>query len=98
MRVVAYGIWLIAQLYLLLLVARVVIGLVMALSRDWRPKGAMAALFEVVYTLTDPPLRAMRAVIKPVQVGPIALDLAFIVVAFAVSAIAYVAARIAGGI
>jgi YggT family protein len=33
---------------------------------------------EVVYSITDPPLRALRKVLKPVRVGTMMLDLAFI--------------------
>jgi YggT family protein len=96
-RTVAYAVWLLAWLYLLVLVARMVIGLVMTFSPSWRPRGAAAAVAEVVYTVTDPPLRLVRRVIKPVRMGQVSLDLGFMVVAFAVSMVAYGAARLAGG-
>ncbi|MDR2382137.1 MAG: YggT family protein [Bifidobacteriaceae bacterium] len=97
MRTAAHIIWLVAWLYLLVLVARLVIGLVLAISRDWRPKGAGAAVAELVYTLTDPPLKAVRKVIRPARLGPIALDPGFIVVMLGVSVIAFIAAKLAAG-
>jgi len=33
---------------------------------------------EVVYSITDPPLRMLRKVLRPVRVGNLMLDLAFI--------------------
>lgn len=66
--------------YFVLLIARLVLDWVQVLSRDWTPKGVVLVLAEVVYTATDPPLRAVRKVIKPVRIGPVQLDLAFMVV------------------
>ena len=67
------------QAYLLVLLARIVVDWVQVLAREYRPKGVMLVLFEVVYTLTDPPLRAIRRVIPPLRIGNVALDLGFIV-------------------
>lgn len=63
----------------LLLLARLVVEIVMQLAREWRPSGAVAALLEIVYTVTDPPLRALRKIIPPLRLGGISLDLAFTV-------------------
>jgi YggT family protein len=67
------------QLYLLVLLARIVVDWVQLLARDYRPRGFMLVLFEVVYTLTDPPLRAIRRVIPPLRIGNVAVDLGMIV-------------------
>ena len=67
------------QTYLLVLLARIVVDWVQVLAREYRPTGVMLVLFEVVYTLTDPPLRAIRRVIPPLRIGNVALDLGFIV-------------------
>ena len=37
-------------------------------------------LAEVVYTITDPPIRLVRRVIPPLQIGSIRLDLAWTIV------------------
>jgi YggT family protein len=93
---VAYVVWALAQLYLLVLVIRMVIDLVMAFSRSWRPQRAVAAIAELVFVVTDPPLRLVRRVVKPVRFGPVALDLAFLLVVIAVSMVAYAAAALIG--
>ena len=70
--------------FLILLFARFVVDWVMVLARSWRPTGIVAAGLEVVYLTTDPPLRAVRKVIPPLNLGSIRLDLAFMVLLIAV--------------
>lgn len=70
-------------LYILVLFSRVVLDLVRMLARDWRPTGVVLVLAEGVYMLTDPPLRALRKVIPPLSLGPVRLDLAFMVLLLA---------------
>ena len=40
----------------------------------------MASVFEIVYTLTDPPIKALRKLIPPLNLGGVSLDLAFMAV------------------
>jgi YggT family protein len=70
--------------FLILLFARFVVDWVMVLARSWRPTGLVAAGLEVVYLTTDPPLRAVRKVIPPLNLGSIRLDLGFMVLLIAV--------------
>jgi YggT family protein len=59
----------------LILLARFIIDWVQLLARSWRPKGVVAALCEAIFTITDPPLRAIRGVIPPIRMGGAMLDL-----------------------
>ena len=70
--------------FLILLFARFVVDWIMVLARSWRPTGIVAAGLEVVYLTTDPPLRAVRKVIPPLNLGSIRLDLGFMVLLIAV--------------
>lgn len=72
--VVGFLIW----LYLMVLTARAVLSLVPLFVRDWQPRGAVLVLAELVYTLTDPPLRLLGRVLPPVRVGGLQLDLGFL--------------------
>jgi YggT family protein len=63
----------------LLLTARIVVELVRAFARDWRPAGGVAVSLETVYTVTDPPVKALRRVIPMVRVGRVGLDLSIMV-------------------
>ena len=70
--------------FLVLLFARFVVDWVMVLARSWRPQGLVAAGLEVVYTTTDPPLKAVRKVIPPLTLGSIRLDHGYMVLLIAV--------------
>ena len=65
-------------IFLLLLFARMILSWVPVLVRDWEPRGPVLVVAELVYSVTDPPLRALRRVLRPVRVGNVQLDLAFI--------------------
>jgi YggT family protein len=67
------------QIYVLVLIARVVVDWVRIFARDWVPRGIVLVLVEFLYTVTDPPLRFLRRFIPPLRIGGIALDLAFLV-------------------
>ena len=72
-------------LFLIALVARLVLEYVQLLARDWKPRSAALVVSEVVYTVTDPPLRFLRRFIKPLRLGAVSLDLSFLVLILAVS-------------
>ena len=65
-------------LFLIFLIVRFLLDLIMTLSRSFRPSGVLVVLFEVVYSVTDPPLRFLRRFIPPLRLGGIALDLSFL--------------------
>jgi len=67
----------------LLLISRFIIEWVQVLARSWRPRGAVLVVCELIYTSTDPPLRALRRVIRPVRIGSVALDLSPMLLLFA---------------
>ncbi|HVB46562.1 MAG TPA: YggT family protein [Streptosporangiaceae bacterium] len=48
-----------------------------AYSRSWSPSGALAIVAEIVFTVTDPPLRLLRRYLRPVRLGSVALDLSY---------------------
>ncbi len=82
--VVGVLIWLI-NVYLIILIARLVIDWIQVFARDWRPRGPLAVVCEGVFTATDPPLRALRKVMPPVRLGSVSLDLSFIVLMIGLS-------------
>ncbi|KRF25285.1 MULTISPECIES: YggT family protein [unclassified Phycicoccus] len=66
-------------LFFVILLGRLVLDWVQAFARDWRPRGPLLVVAELVYTVTDPPLKALRRVIPPLTLGTLRLDLAFLV-------------------
>jgi len=87
-------VYLLLLLYLLVLIGRLIFDWVQVFARDWRPRGVLLVLAEVIYTLTDPPLNWLRRLIPPLRIGGIALDLGFIILFLGVSIAMRVAARL----
>jgi YggT family protein len=69
---------------LLLLIARFILDWVQMLARNWRPRGFVAVLCEGLYSVTDPPLRAVRGVIPPLRLGAVMLDLSPMILIIAI--------------
>ena len=82
MRLVAQILSFVVWLFLIVLLVRLVFDWVQTLAREWRPRGVVLIVAEAVYTITDPPLRALRRLIPPLTLGSIRLDLAFMVLVF----------------
>jgi YggT family protein len=70
--------------FFILLIARLIFDYVMMFARSWRPSGVAAVGLEVVYSVTDPPLKALRRVIPPLRLGNFSIDLGFMVLLFVV--------------
>ena len=75
-------------------IARLVLDYVQMFARSWRPSGFALVIAEVVYTVTDPPLRALRKVIPPLRIGQVSLDLSFLVLIIAVQILINVASQL----
>jgi len=74
-QVIIVALW----LFFVLLIARLVIDYIQMFARSWRPTGVLLVAAEVIYTITDPPLKALRRLIPPLRLGSITLDLSFLV-------------------
>jgi YggT family protein len=73
-RIVLYYV---LTLYLLILIGRLIIDMLQMYSRSWSPTGLLARVAEILFTLTDPPLRLLRRYIRPVRLGSVGLDLSY---------------------
>ncbi|RSX54311.1 hemolysin [Bifidobacterium goeldii] len=69
--------------YITVLFIRMILDWVAVLVPRWYPRGVVAALINVVYQITEPPLRWLRRYIRPIPLGPgMSLDTSFIVLYF----------------
>ena len=66
--------------FIALMWVRFIVDWVMVFARQWRPTGPLLVVLEVVYSVTDPPIKALRKVIPPLRLGNFALDLSFLLV------------------
>ncbi len=64
-------------LYVFVLLARLILEWIPFFNREWRPRGAGLVAAEIVYTVTDPPIKLFRRFIPPLRVGAIAIDFGF---------------------
>lgn len=64
-------------LYVFVLLARLILDWIPFFNREWRPHGAGLVAAEIVYTVTDPPIKLFRRFIPPLRVGAIAIDFGF---------------------
>ncbi|RYV52495.1 YggT family protein [Pengzhenrongella frigida] len=94
MRIFADLAYLVVLVFFLLLLVRLVLDWVQVLARDWRPRGIAVIIAEATYTVTDPPLRALRRLIPPLTLGSVRLDLGFLVLMLACSILLNVLARV----
>lgn len=74
--------WLI-NAYITVLFVRMILDWVSVLARNWYPRGVVAQLINIVYSITELPLRWLRRYIRSLPLGPIYLDVSFIVLYFA---------------
>ena len=79
MGVVADVVYFVLLVFLLLLIFRLIMEYVFLLARSYRPAGLVAAALELAYSVTDPPLKALRRIIPPLRIGQVSLDLGFII-------------------
>ncbi|MBK7721689.1 MAG: YggT family protein [Austwickia sp.] len=84
MRTVFDVLRLVLYCYFLILMGRLIVDWIQAFARDWRPKGPLLVVLEAIYSVTDPPIKALRRVIPPLRLGGVALDLSFMVLLFGI--------------
>jgi YggT family protein len=72
---------------------RFIVDWVQVFARNWSPRGALLVVLEAVYSVTDPPIKALRRVIPPLRLGSFVLDLSFLIVLVA----AYLLLRLIAG-
>ena len=80
MQVVGQTIHAVLWIFIALLWVRFVVDWVQVFARSWTPTGLILVILEVVYSVTDPPIKALRRVVPPLRIGNFSLDLSFLIV------------------
>jgi len=68
------------QLFVLALFGRLILDYVRIFAAQWRPTGIILVVAEAIYSITDPVMRFVRRFIPPLRIGPVAIDLSFILI------------------
>ena len=80
MQLVGAILILILNIFLGLMLIRLVVDWVQVFARSWSPRGPVLFVLEIVYTATDPPIRFVRRFVPPLRLGAVALDTSFLIV------------------
>lgn len=79
MQILLGVLYLVLLVYLILLTARLVLDWIQSYAREYRPRGIMLVVFEVVFTLTDPPVQLLRRLVPPLRLGMVVIDLSLMI-------------------
>ena len=80
MHIVGLVLHSILWVFIALLWVRFVFDWVQVFARSWSPSGPLLVLLEAVYSITDPPIKALRRIIPPLRLGSVAIDVSFLIV------------------
>ena len=71
------------SIFIFVMWVRFVLDLVAMLARQWRPRGFLLVVAELVFTITDPPVKAVRRFVPPLRAGGIVIDFSWSIVLIA---------------
>ncbi len=98
MSIVFIVIYYLLALYLVVLIGRLIIDVLQSYSRSWTPSGPIVPVAEVIFTVTDPPLRLLRRYIRPVRLGSVAIDLSYTLLFLVIIVLLVVVGRVVGNL
>ena len=73
--IISFFLKLVIRIYTFVLWARFVFDWIQVLNPRLRPRGIAAVAIELVYSLTDPPIKMFRRILPPIRLGQVSLDL-----------------------
>ena len=94
MSLIAFLLRLVLRLFVLSLFGRLILDYARVFAPQWRPKGILLAIAEAIYAITDPVVRFVRRFIPPLRLGPVAVDLSFILIFIVVQMLSNFLARL----
>ena len=80
MLIVLLALYIALVLFITIMFIRLILEFVVMFNRSWRPTGLGLAGAEIVYTITDPPIKLVRRVIPPLRLNGASLDFAWSIV------------------
>ncbi|MDY3127813.1 MAG: YggT family protein [Corynebacterium sp.] len=74
--------WALLRVYTIVLIIRIIVEMIQSFSRRFSPPRWFVLIAEPMFVVTDPPVKALRRIIPPVQLGGVGLDLSVLVLFF----------------
>ena len=90
MSLLIWALYALVSIFILVMWIRLILDFVVSFNRSWRPRGAGLVFAEIVFTITDPPIRLVRRIVPPLRFGGLVLDLAWTIVMFAALVVSFV--------
>ena len=78
--ILAWVVFVALGVFILFMWVRLILDWARALQPRWRPKGALLVIAELCFSVTDPPVKVVRRVVKPIRIGGAQLDFAWSIV------------------
>ncbi len=78
MLIIGQLIELVLGTFIVLLFVRLIVDWIQMFARSWTPRGPVLVILEAIYTVSDPPVKALRKVLPPLRLGGVAIDLSFV--------------------
>lgn len=82
MALLGYILLLLIDIFVFLLILRIVTEMIQGFSRSFQPPRWFALTIEPVFRVTDPPVMGLRKMIPPVRLGNLGLDVSILVLFF----------------
>lgn len=67
------------NLFILALIGRILVEMIVSFSRNFRAPSWFTRFAELLFVVTDPPVKALRRVIPPLRLNNVSLDLSILV-------------------
>ena len=90
MSVLFWALYAALSIFILVMWVRLILDFIVNFNRGWRPSGIGLVLAEIVFTITDPPIKLVRRFLPPVRFGGIALDFSWTVVMLVAIVLSYI--------
>ena len=79
MTLIGALLYIVLNIFTLILIARLITEMIQAFSRSFSPPRWFMMVAEPIFMVTDPPVRLLRRWIPPLRMGGVALDLSVLV-------------------
>jgi YggT family protein len=89
--VIAYIVYVAISIFIVVMWARLILDFVPLIVREWRPRGFLLVIAELVFTITDPPIKAVRRVVPPLRAGGVSIDFSWTIVLIGAIILSYIA-------
>ena len=90
LSVIAFILDLAVRLFILVMWGRFIVDLIPLFSRGWRPKGFLLVISEIIFTITDPPIKAVRRILPPLRTSGASIDFSWSIVLIAAIIVSYI--------